>query len=324
MSEARPLRVVIAGGTGFLGQQLARILSATCEVRALTAEPHVNEGDEPGKPGLRRWSCDLLSIPDTEVALAGADVVVFLARVSRPPARLVQAVPADLERLMADSVARAAPRTSVKKLVFFACEAADPREPVLRSSGLPVAVLRGGGPDPAQALAALTVADAATEQLLPAWSPPARSKQPARPGVLVCSVQRFDLPRGWSAKDVADGYFEWLSSGLPLVRAEKLERNVIVRTAGIPVLMLRHAEGASESESCALDVHDGALVRRGVPATLEFRALPKEQAVYAILHGFSPALPWPVYRVTQALAHTSSMKRFGRWLAAQTPRSEAA
>ncbi len=324
MSEARPLKVVIAGGTGFLGQQLARRLAETCEVRALTAEPGVNEGDAPGRPGLRRWSCDLLSIPDTEVALAGADVLVFLARVSRPPARLVQAASKDLELLMADSVARAAPRTSVKRLVVFACGVADPREPVLRTSGLPVAVLRGGGSDPVEALRALTLADAATEQVLPDWTAPERTKQPARPGVLVCSVQRFELPRGWTAKDVSEGYFEWLTGAMPLVRAEKLERNVIVRTAGIPVLMLRHAEGASEAESVALDVHDGALVRRGVPATLEFRALPKEQAVYAILHGFSPSLPWPVYRVTQALAHASTMKRFGRWLAAQRPRSEAA
>lgn len=325
MPDAHALRVVVAGGTGRLGTALAPRLASDCEVRLLTPSAGVDEGDAPGQPGVRRWSCDLLSIPDTEVALAGADVLVYLAQVSRPPARLVQADREDLELLMADAVARAAPRTSVRRLVLFARGPDDPREAVLRRSGLPLTVLRGGGPDPVAALADLVRADASStepERLLPAWTPEPRGRLAPRQGVLVCSVQRFECPRGWSARDVADGYFTWLTDALPLVKAQRLEQNVVVRTTGLPVLMLRHAPGASEDGSVTLDVHDGLLVGRGAPATLEFRVVGAD--VFVVLNGFTPALPWPVFRATQALIHSSTMKRFGRWLESQAPRAEAA
>lgn len=319
MPEARRLRVVIAGGTGRLGSALAQRLQATCEVTQLGSGPAAEGASSPGQ-----WPCDLLSIPQCEVALAGADVAVFLARVSRPPAKLVQADAADLELLMADSFARAAPRTSVKRLVFFACEGVDPREAVLRASRLPLSVLRGGGDDPAGALAELVRSPEATEKVCGGWKPAAPEAREAKPGVLVCSVQKYPLPEGWTAADVAEGYFAWLANGLPLMSVERLEQNVIVRSAGIPVLMLRHSPGSSEPDSAVLDVFDGALVSRGGGARLEFRVRLTGGYVYTVLHGFTPSLPWPMYRVTQALAHTTSMKRFGRWLGAQGPRDAAA
>lgn len=300
-----------------MGRELTQRLESRCDVRVLTTErAPLAVSKHAG------WRCDLLSIPQTEVALAGADVAVFLARVSRPPARLVQATAEELETLMADSLARAAPRTSVKRIVLFACESDDFRVPLLQRSGLPLSVLRGGGDDPAGALADLVFSAEPVEQALPPWRAPAQAAAPARPGVLVCSVQRHELPRGWTARDVADGYFTWLVDGLPLVGVERLEQNIVVRASGIPVLMLRHAPGASEPGSAVLAVYDGLLVKRGTTgARLEFRVPLTGGCVYTVLHGFSPSLPWPVYRLTQALAHTSSMRSFGRWLGAQTQRA---
>lgn len=321
MADAKPLSVVIAGGTGRLGRELAKRLQPTCAVRVLTTSPAGPEGQPPG-PG--QWSCDLLSIPQTEVALAGADVAVFLARVSRPPARLVQADDADLDALMADSFARAAARSSVKRIVFFAADG-DLREALLRASGLPLSVLRGGGGDPVAALLELVLQGEPGERVLSPCKEPEAEVRAMRPGVLVCSVQKYVLPQAWTARDVADGYFTWLSGGLPLMRVEHLEQNVIVRSAGVPVLMLRHSPGSSERDSAVLDVFDGALVGRARgSARLEFRVMLTGGAVFTVLHGFTPSLPWPVYRVTQALAHSSSMKRFGRWLSAQGPRNAAA
>jgi len=275
--------------------------------------------------GVTSWRCDLLSVPQTEVALAGADVGVFLARTSRPPARLVQADVAVLDVLLADSFARAAPRTSVKRLVTFTPGEADAREAVLRASGLPVSVLRGGGADPVAALVALVDHEAEREDVQGAWTPAAQASKERAAG-LVCSVQRYPVAPGFTAADVAWAYVAWLGRAVPLVRAQRVDGCAIIRAAGQPVLMLRHAPGRSERDSFVFEVRDGVLTdTAGGVGRLEFRVLLDRSALVASLQDFAPSLPWPVYRMTQAIAHGAVMRRFGKWLATQpAPGAQAA
>lgn len=309
--------MVVAGGGGAVGRALAERLKARCEVVAVTAEPPPSGGDAPGAPGLRWWRADLSSIPEAEVALAGADVLVFLARTARPPARLVQASSADLDVLLADAVARALRRTSVRRVVLFACGKDDVREPLLRAAGVPLVALRGGGADPAAALASLVESEGTADVELAAWSGAAPSRAP-RPGAQVCSVQRLKRPKGWTARDVALGYFAWLPHGVLTARVEAAHGAWAVHVAGLTVLRVREAVGRTEADAFVLEVADGAIVRRTVPAgRLEFRALPDGEDVLAALVGYTPALVWPLYRVTQALAHRAMMRRFGRWLEQQ-------
>jgi hypothetical protein len=316
MSEARPLTVAVAGADGVVGRALVKLLAGRHRGVALSrrATP------APVPDGVSTWRCDLLSTPETEVALAGADVVVFLARTSRPAARLVQADAQVLDLVLADSVARAAPRTSVRRVVHFACGDADPREGLLRLSGLPVSVLRGGGADPAQALLELVEDESAREVSLPAWTRPAADDAPGRGDALVCSVQHTRLPAGWSAEQVAWAYVGWLNRAVPLVRVERIDGCAIIRAAGTPVLMLRHAPGRSEPDSFVFEVRDGMLAdAQHGPGRFEFRVLLDRSALVASLQDYTPSLPWPVYRVTQALAHSAVMRRFGVWLQAQPP-----
>lgn len=313
---APALTVAIAGADGHLGRALVERLAAKHRVVALSRRP----APPPPPAGATSWSCDLLSIPQTEVALAGADVAVFLARTSRPPARLVQADAQVLDLLLADSFARAAPRTSVKRLVTFTCGVTDDTERLLRASGLPLSVLRGGGEDPVAALAELVEAEAAREESKPAWTAPAPDGKRERADGLVCSVQRYPVPAGWTAADVAWAYVGWLDTAVPLVRVERVDGCAIIRAAGTPVLMLRHAAGRSEPDSFVFEVRDGMLAdAAGGPGRFEFRVLLDQSALVASLNDYTPALPWPVYRVTQAIAHGAVMRRFGRWLAAQPP-----
>ncbi len=310
MSEGTPARVVVAGGTGRLGRVLVEKLASTHAVRVLT--------NRPGELAAIQWRADLLSIPETEVGLASAQVAVYLARAGQP-ARLTSAGDGDLDLLMADAFARAARRCGAR-VVFFSCGEDDPREAIFRAAGVPLSILRGGGPDPVTELLDLVARPEPTLRTLPAWTPPEPEGKPREPDVLVCSVQRFPLPAGFTARQVADGYFRWLNGGLPMVKVEQWGQSVVVRSAGVPVLMMRHSPGASEDDSAVLEVFDGALVGRGPGrGRFEFRVPLTGGVVFARLHGFTPALPWPVYRMTQALVHSSSMKRFGRWLATQGP-----
>jgi hypothetical protein len=305
-------RVVIAGGTGALGAQLARRLSVRHEVLSLRP---LRLGEQ---PAVQRegavWPCDLLAIPECEVALAGAETVVMLAQARRPPARLTQASLDDLDRLMADGVARAARRCGLKRLVLFSCGEHDVRGPLLEKSGLPLSVLRGGGPDPLAALDELVDAPPGTSREGPAWTGEAPKRHEAR--LSVCSVQRFPRPPGASAEDVARAYFRWLPSAIVGTQVEEAGGAFTIHFFGARSLVLRPLPGRSEFDSFVLQVADGVLVHRTKgPGRLEFRVLLDGETVVTALTGYEPRLPWLIYRFSQALMHERVMRRFGQLLA---------
>lgn len=307
-------RVVIAGGTGALGTALTRRLSGAHDVLAL-APPGLGQLPPTERSG-QQWPVDLTNIPDTEVALAGAETVVVLAQARRPPAHLTRAALDDLDRLIADSLARAAQRCGVKRVVLFSCGPDDVRAPLLAKSGVPVSVLSGGGPDPVTALAELVDAPPGTSREGPAWTGEAPTPGVAR--LRVCSVQRYPRPEGWSAEALARAYFGWLPGAAVATRVEEHGGAFTIYAFGARGLVLRHLPGRSEPDSCVLQVADGALVHRARgPGRLEFRVLLDGVTALTALTGFEPRLPWLIYRFSQAVMHERVMRRFGDFLAHQ-------
>ena len=296
-------RLVIAGGSGRLGSSLQAALKDQFEVRVLTTS---------APPPA--WQCDLTSIVEAEIALAGAHTVVFLARVAKPPARLTQGATVDLDLLMADSVSRAAARVGAEHLVFFACAQNDLREPILRASGVKTSVLRGGGPDPVAAL--IELINSPQDRVLAAWSSGDDAVLPAPRAPRVWSIQRFERPVEASAAALARAYFEWLPGAVPLVRVEHVEQTWVISCLGVDALILRHSPGRSEPDCFVLDVVGGALVSepRG---RFEFRVLGDGSFTVALID-FAPSLPWPVYRATQAIAHARVMRSYGKALESKT------
>lgn len=301
-SDPRPV-VAIAGGTGALGARLAAALEQDFVVRRL------------GTSATGRDRVDLLSVPDAEVALAGARVVVFLARLSSPPARLVQANAADVDALLADSVARACRVVAPRRLVAFVCGEADERERLLASSGCPVSLVSGGGDDPLPVLERLVRADGVEAPVrLPLWRPAPPAPRPWAGGSTVLSVQRHLARPGWSALQHLRASFEGLSSELPGLSALVGDEAIEVSLAGVGLLRLRRAAGRAREGLECFEVRDGALVGDGV-GHFEFRLVEPLGALFTTLRGFVPALPWLVYRALQAPLHARSMRRFGARLA---------
>lgn len=304
MSAPERRRVVIAGGTGALGRALAQKLATSCDVTVVGTRAS----------GDGTWKADLLSIAEAEVALAGAQVVVFLARTSGPRARLFQGSADDVDLLLADSVARAVRLTKPQRVVFFPCGEQDEREACLRASGVPLSVLSGGGDDPVAQLEQLVLAADVETRRLPAYKGASVETVEWSGPSTVLSVQRFAPKAGWSAKQTARGYFEWLSSDVPglstVLGAEAIE----VKFGGVSVLRLRHVPGQSDDDVEVLEVRDGALVSDGVTGAFEFRLLREPKVLMTTLRGFVPAMPWLVYRGSQALMHARSMRRFGEFL----------
>jgi uncharacterized protein YbjT (DUF2867 family) len=139
------------------------------------------------------------------------------------------------------------------------------------------------------------------------------------------SVQRLPLPRGYSARDVADEYVRWLPQfGWPFLRCTVSDDRVCrfyLRPLKWPLLELTFAADRSPEGRQLFFVTGGLLAdltgasgegeRRG---RLEFRRALNGQSIIAAVHDFAPRLPWAVYNATQALAHLVVMNRFGRYL----------
>lgn len=158
----QPLRIAIAGASGFVGQALSASLAEDCTViglgRSLSSTDGAAELVSQGVPGRLQRRCDLFSIRQIEAALEGADVAVYLVHSMSPNARLTQGDFADLDLLLADNFARAAAHTGIERIVYLG--GLVPRDPNLSLSkhlasrlevekalgahGVPVTAVRAG------------------------------------------------------------------------------------------------------------------------------------------------------------------------------------
>jgi hypothetical protein len=79
-----------------------------------------------------------------------------------------------------------------------------------------------------------------------------------------------------------------------------------------PLLQLQEAPERSTIERTLFRIVGGLLVARdqSPAARLEFREVLGGQALLAAIHDFKPRLPWPIYQVTQAIAHLWVMNRY--------------
>jgi uncharacterized protein YbjT (DUF2867 family) len=123
-AAARPVPVVaIAGASGFVGRALCRLLVPGHRVIELSRSPAPRADESPPRADARsnRISrrCDLFSLLETERALAGADVAVYLVHSMLPSSRLTQGRFEDLDLICADNFARAARLQGVKRIVYL-------------------------------------------------------------------------------------------------------------------------------------------------------------------------------------------------------------
>lgn len=133
----------------------------------------------------------------------------------------------------------------------------------------------------------------------------------------VRSIQRLILPPGKNAQWVAEEYFRWLPFFFStLVSVEVIENRCTfyLFDPSIKILILEKSLERSSPDRQLLYVKGGLLSGVMDRGRLEFREVLDRRYVMAALHEFKPALPWFIYRWTQALVHLVVMKAFGEHL----------
>lgn len=165
----------------------------------------------------------------------------------------------------------------------------------------------------------IQVGHALLESVSTSIGPGRTSAAPSAPeSRVVRSVQRLPLPSNWNAERVADEYFRWLPRFLFFVvrvRVTGVECSFYLLTPRLLLLRLEKSVERSTSDRQLLYVRGGLLASSGVPrGRLEFREALEGRVILAALHDFVPALPWVIYRFSQALIHVWVMRAFSRHL----------
>ncbi|HBS04348.1 MAG TPA: hypothetical protein DEA96_05250 [Leptospiraceae bacterium] len=136
---------------------------------------------------------------------------------------------------------------------------------------------------------------------------------------LVRSVQRLPLPLKKDAIFLAELYPIWIQGKLkPFLKIRRDPDSGIVGFygLGLKLLELTLSEERSDPTRQLYYVTGGLLAAKNSKGRLEFRTLPQLNCALSAVHAFEPALPWYIYKFTQAPVHLWVMNAFARFLAA--------
>ncbi|VWX37538.1 NAD(P)H-binding protein [Exiguobacterium oxidotolerans] len=131
----------------------------------------------------------------------------------------------------------------------------------------------------------------------------------------VRSVQRVRLPDDRNANWAADNYVDWLSTfAKPFLTSKTAEETVVrihVPLLDAPLLELTK-EPFEDEQQATYRITGGlfAQVKEDSNGRIEFRQIPGSQECIIAIHEYVPALPWLVYKTTQANVHLIVMYLF--------------
>lgn len=131
----------------------------------------------------------------------------------------------------------------------------------------------------------------------------------------VRSIQRLASDHFFDISKVADYYFEWLPSHVKyLIHVEEVEDMIYFKLRGVtrPLLELKYIKCQANQERVKFHITGGLLTKTQDTGWLEFRNIDHGKYLLASINEFRPALPWYIYKYTQALAHSVVMNNFKR------------
>ncbi|MGJ3236304.1 NmrA family NAD(P)-binding protein [Marivirga sp.] len=131
----------------------------------------------------------------------------------------------------------------------------------------------------------------------------------------VRSVQRLNNPHNKSAQVIADLYSKWLDRYFKFILTAKQEDDIVrFHLFNMVLLELTYMPNRSDENRRLFFITGGVLCKRSDMGWLEFRSVMNNQHIISAIHRFVPALPWLIYKYTQAIGHLFIMNQFNRYL----------
>ncbi len=133
----------------------------------------------------------------------------------------------------------------------------------------------------------------------------------------VRSVQRAILPKGYTARDVAELYMHWLPKFLFPFIIVTIDNQWVTFSflhRRLKLLILKWSPERSTTDRQLFYIKGGLLAADQDRGRLEFREVLNGSTTLSAIHDFHPALPWYIYRYTQAIVHLIVMHFFGKYL----------
>lgn len=153
---------------------------------------------------------------------------------------------------------------------------------------------------------------------------PTGTRAGAAPERSVRSIQRLPPLPERDARFISNAYMAWLPRFFrTIIRVKQVpgSSRVTFSLLGVPwpLLVLELINEASDADRDKFHIVGGLLSKTTTTGWLEFRQVSHRRHTLAAIHGFEPALPWLVYRLSQAPVHALVMSFFGRFLARTNP-----
>ena len=133
----------------------------------------------------------------------------------------------------------------------------------------------------------------------------------------VRSVQRIIVPEDSNATQIGKEYMYWLPKALyPFLRVFVRDEKVYFcfLSKKIILLRLKHSLERSSHNRQIFYINGGLLAAEQERGRLEFRTVLDKGVCLCAIHDFYPALPWYIYKYTQAKVHLLVMYLFKRHL----------
>ncbi len=151
-------------------------------------------------------------------------------------------------------------------------------------------------------------------------TPALAPSRPASSETTVRSIQRLPPLPERNARFISNEYLAWLPRFFrPVIQVRPVPGSArltfSVPLLPWPLLVLELIDEASDGARDKFHIVGGILSKTTTTGWLEFRQVSGRAHTLAAIHGFVPALPWLVYRLSQAPVHAFVMSRFGRYLA---------
>ncbi len=123
-------------------------------------------------------------------------------------------------------------------------------------------------------------------------------------------------PKTLTALDVANLYFQWLPKFFrPFIMVNVEENDVYFKAPGLTLLHLQKSDKRGDINRVIYYVVGGFLAsKKSFNGRLEFRWMPAQKCYLIGLLDFRPALPWMIYKFTQAIVHLFVMNKFSKYL----------